>query len=124
LSVDLDSEPPSLSDVDPYLWTLAKGESEVFKIEAWAEKCYCEWVAEFHLVIDGKPMVVRADDGGRPLRTTGDRAAVPAKWEDGRWKRCPLDKYGYPTGCSSAVRAEPGVFLPAVPKSSARVSLG
>jgi hypothetical protein len=64
---------------------LARGEVEIFNIEARAESSYCEWVAELFLLVDGKRQTISISDEGRPFRTTAPSGLEMLHWTDDRW---------------------------------------
>ena len=64
---------------------LARGEVEIFNIEARAEGSYCEWVAELFLLVDGKRQTISISDEGRPFRTTAPSGLEMLHWTDDRW---------------------------------------
>jgi hypothetical protein len=68
-----------------FVFQLARGEAEIFNIEARAESSYCEWVAELFLLVDGKRRTISIDDDGKPFRTTAPSGLKIHHWTDERW---------------------------------------
>jgi hypothetical protein len=84
IDVDLDHEPPLTeyrdSGGDPtsrFLFTLRKGETEVFFIWARVTQGGCDWVADLHLLVNGKRRSIRVDSEGRPFRTVSSTGQGP-----------------------------------------------
>ncbi|MCA1707022.1 MAG: hypothetical protein LC808_28655, partial [Actinobacteria bacterium] len=96
IQVDLDTEPPTFRFVDgeeevkPFLFSLAKGESEYFFIQASTEKCNCQWRAELLVLVDGKRQVIQIDDHGVPFTTSAITNSERIDWSQGRWQ--PFDR--------------------------------
>jgi hypothetical protein len=91
VAIDLDRQPPTFQYADPrgeprnFAFTLKKGEVETFDIEAYAERCYCQWTARFVFVASGKRQTVRIGDERRPFRTTGLGKARSVVWDGRQW---------------------------------------
>jgi hypothetical protein len=69
-----------------FAFQLARGQVEVFNIEAHAERSYCEWQAELFLLVDGKRKTMVIDDNGRSFRTTAASDANMLSWAGEQWK--------------------------------------
>jgi hypothetical protein len=68
----------------PVAFTLKKNETEVFDIWASTERCYCKWVIELDLVVNGTHAVKTVTDNGRPFQTTAWSGGSAYHWY-GRW---------------------------------------
>jgi hypothetical protein len=70
----------------PFLFTVHKGQTEIFDITASTNKCTCQWDATIELTVNGKQerYTVRAA-GNAPFKTTSSLDAKPYQWIDGRW---------------------------------------
>jgi hypothetical protein len=63
-----------------------QNEAVVFYITARAIDCYCLWVADLDLIIDGYHQTVTiTGEGGKPFGVTSPVAAEEYQWRDGRW---------------------------------------
>jgi hypothetical protein len=70
----------------PFGFTLKRNETEVFDIWAITEKCYCKWVIELELVVNGRQAVKTVTNSGRPFATTAWSGSGPAyHWSWGAW---------------------------------------
>jgi hypothetical protein len=61
----------------PVAFTLKENETEVFDIWASTKHCYCKWIMELDLVVNGRQVVKTVTNNGEPFQTTawsGDRA--------------------------------------------------
>jgi hypothetical protein len=92
IDVDLDSDPPLTDYRDSdgnspgrFLFSLRKGETEVFYIWARVTQGACDWVADLQLLVNGKRHAIRIDDAGRPFRTTSSKGAESFYWQSGQW---------------------------------------
>jgi hypothetical protein len=88
VSIDLDKRPPTgvfaeLTETmrvvrrKPVAFTLKKNETEVFDIWAFTKQCYCKWVIELDLVVNGQHAVRTVTNNGQPFQTTA--------WKGKRW---------------------------------------
>ena len=97
-SVDLDRDPPWVSHVDtsgepihaPLAISVAKGEVEIFEIEARATEGVVEWTAELAIVVNGKRKVVPVTDGRSGFVTGGTRGFSPYEWSGTEWQEVNL----------------------------------
>ncbi|GEM_PF-4054378 len=65
---------------------LSQNEAVLFYITARAIDCYCQWVADLDLVVDGKNETVTiTGQGGKPFGVTSPVAAQEYLRQDGRW---------------------------------------
>jgi hypothetical protein len=93
IAVDLDGFPEAVTSYydaggDPtgrFSFALARGEAELFNIEATAGHSYIEWVGKLYLLVDGKRQIVNISDQGEPFRTTSSSHLEPLTWTDGKW---------------------------------------
>lgn len=74
ISVDLDTDPPrvrydSTGGHKPFGFTVSDGEIETFNVIATTEQCYCKWVIELDVVVEGKKQTLQVMDKGRPFQT-------------------------------------------------------
>jgi hypothetical protein len=94
--LDLDKSPPvgvhgEFSDTrgmlrrKPFGFTLRKNETEVFEIWAVTKKCYCRWVIELDLVVNGTRAVKTVTNNGRPFQTTAWSCCRTYVWTGGAW---------------------------------------
>lgn len=94
IAIDLDSFPEAVATYydaggDPtgrFSFALARGETEIFNLEATASHSYTEWVAELYLLVDGKPQAIHISDDGRPFRTTASSHLEPLAWTGEKWE--------------------------------------
>jgi hypothetical protein len=96
IAVDLDSYPPMTdyrdsdeSSLGRFLFSLSKGETEIFYIWARVTQGTCDWIADLQLLVNGKRQAMRIDDAGRPFRTTAPIGAERFYWESGQWQPWP-----------------------------------
>jgi hypothetical protein len=98
IHLDLDKQPAvgvhaELTDTmqvvarKPFGFTLKKNETEVFDIWAVTEKCYCKWVIEFELVVNGRQAVKTVTNNGQPFQTTAWSGTRAYHWAVGAWYR-------------------------------------
>ena len=85
MDIDLDgasteAEYRTSKGIEPFGFTLAKDETEVFDIRAVTKKCYCKWFLELDLVVDGKKSVQTISDNGRPFETTMRSDSLRYEW--------------------------------------------
>jgi hypothetical protein len=93
IAVDLDSFAEAVTSChdaggDPtgrFNFALARGEAEIFNIEATASHSYTEWVGELNLLVDGKRQIVHISDQGEPFRTTASSRLEPLSWTGEKW---------------------------------------
>jgi hypothetical protein len=97
--VELDYDPPRVHYLapggepsEPFLFTLTRGEAEVFRIYAFATTCDCEWVAHIHYVADGGRQSLLVSDHGDPFRTTASSRTTTFAWMGQAWVRQPHTK--------------------------------
>jgi hypothetical protein len=68
--------------------TLNEGEVEIFEVEGTTIQCYCEWVIELELLVDGEEQILRVDNNGEPFRTTAEAAgSYEASYEYKPWRK-------------------------------------
>jgi hypothetical protein len=68
-----------------FSFALARGEAEVFNIEAAAGRSYTEWVGELYLLVDRRRQIVHISDQGEPFRTTASSHLEPLTWTGDKW---------------------------------------
>lgn len=96
--VDLDSDPPSVFHVDPggepihapLAVSVAKGEVEIFEIEARATRGVVEWTAELAIVVNGKRKILPIDNSGAAFVTAGAEGFSPHEWSGSEWQEIAL----------------------------------
>jgi hypothetical protein len=76
----------------PLALTLKKNETEVFDIWASTERCFCRWVLELDLVVNGTRATKTLSNNGRPFQTTAWSGRQAYHWA-GAWY---LDAGGEP----------------------------
>lgn len=69
----------------PFGFTLKKNETEVFEIWAVTAKCYCRWVIELDLVVNGTHAVKTIANKGQPFQTTAWSCCRSYVWMGGAW---------------------------------------
>jgi hypothetical protein len=92
VTIDLDTNPPTVLTYDttgkavPFVFTVAKGQSEILDISATTNKCTCTWQATLNMSIDGKTQhyTVQAH-GKQPFKTTASANAKWYQWIGGKW---------------------------------------
>lgn len=80
--------------------TVAEGEHVILAITAFAEGCFCKWVIELDVLVDGKQETLIVDDGGRPFETTAT-VTVPDRriiMYAGEWGYCGGEFSCFPDG--------------------------
>lgn len=78
--------PPKNDTHKSFAFTVSKGQTELFHINAQAIDCDCEWVADLELIVDGKKETVTiTDDDDKPFRTTAFVNAKRYHWVNGKW---------------------------------------
>jgi hypothetical protein len=77
----------------PFGFTLKRNETEVFEIWATTRTCYCKWVIELDLVVNGTQAVKTITNRGRPFQTTAWSCCRSYVWMAGAWY---LDAGGEP----------------------------
>jgi hypothetical protein len=86
--VDLDRTPARVrvgSGRRPFGFTLARGETETFDIEAQTTKSYVRWTLELDLIVGGHKQAIQVDDEGRPFETTALSRNASWSWFEDRW---------------------------------------
>lgn len=97
-SVDLDTDPPSVSHVDPggepiyapLAISVAKGEVEIFEIQARARGEVIEWTAELAVVVNGKRKILPVSNRGSAFLTGGTEGLSPHEWSGTEWQEINL----------------------------------
>jgi hypothetical protein len=71
----------------PFGFTLKKGETEIFDIWASTGHCYCKWLIELDLVVNGTRAVKTISYSGQPFQTTAMPIGPIYSWErhSNRW---------------------------------------
>jgi hypothetical protein len=69
----------------PFGFTLKKNETEVFEIWAVTAKCYCRWVIELDLVVNGTHAAKTITNKGQPFQTTAWSCCRSYVWVGGAW---------------------------------------
>ncbi|WP_147312511.1 hypothetical protein [Thermomonospora umbrina] len=91
LSIDLDSARPTARYLvkgrrEPFGFTLAKAETEVFNITAYTRRpVVIEWRLHLDLTVDGKSRPIEIDDHGKPFRTSAAPAERQYTWQYDGW---------------------------------------
>jgi hypothetical protein len=67
----------------PVAFTLKKNETEIFDIWAITSKCYCSWVIELDLVVNGTHTVKTVKNKGQPFKSTAWSGGSHYTWAEG-----------------------------------------
>jgi hypothetical protein len=75
----------------PFLFTLRRGEIEIFLVSAFPQRCWCTWRLKFHYVSAGQRGTLTVPDESKPaMQTTPPSRAISAHWEPKRgWTKSP-----------------------------------
>jgi hypothetical protein len=65
----------------PVAFTLKKNETEVFDVWASTTQCYCKWVIELDLVVNGRHAVKTVTNRGQPFQTTAWNGNRFYRWD-------------------------------------------
>ncbi len=68
-----------------FAFQLARGQVEVFNIEAHAGYSSCEWQAELLLLVDGKRRTIAITNDGKSFRTTAVSGSGTLHWTGTEW---------------------------------------
>ena len=107
IDLNLDSPAPARvthgGDGAPFGYTVKRGESEVFTVEAHARRAKYDWVLLIDLVVAGRHRSLTIDDHGKPFATSPLPSDRLYEWTyDGNWSEL---VHGRPTGRILAGRA-------------------
>ena len=72
----------------PFLFSVAKGETEVIDVQAHARRHDVEWTLELSALVGEKRKAITVDDDGRPFRTSAPPPAT-AYWDGKHWRSDP-----------------------------------
>jgi hypothetical protein len=66
----------------PFAFTLKRNETEIFDVWASTERCWCRWVLELELVVNGTRATKTLSNNGRPFQTTAWSGHHVYNWAD------------------------------------------